>query len=162
MPTAPPPTCLSTRRLSRCERLAVRRDSTSQRTSATHLACSRTPQVNRVAITSAVAAQACATTTAGRTLWHSWAWCTTCPNGSANRDINVTIAANNSLLGWSRGSTIFGPPGSNPRSCAVANDVYTVTHFEPSSDVDSANVGAFVAKRIASRQLVCHPFQRRR
>ena len=79
---------------------------------------------------------------------------------AANRDDNVTLAANDSLLGWSRGSTIYGPPGSNPRSCTVANDVYMVTRFAPSSDIDSAQVGAFVAGRIAAQQLVCHPFQR--
>lgn len=84
----------------------------------------------------------------------------TCPNLAANRDDNVTLAANDSLLGWSRGSTIYGPPGSNPRSCTVANDAYMVTRFVPSSDIDSAQVGAFVAGRIAAQQLVCHPFQR--
>jgi hypothetical protein len=85
----------------------------------------------------------------------------TCPNLDASRDVNVTLAANNSLLSWSRGSTLYGPPGSKPRSCTVTNDVYTITHFAPTSDgIDSAKVEAFVAERIAAEKLACHPFQR--
>ena len=84
----------------------------------------------------------------------------TCPNLDANRDVNVTLAADNSLLSWSRGSTMYGPPGSKPRSCTVSNDVYTVTRFAPTSDIDSAKVEAFVARRIAAEKLTCHPFQR--
>ena len=43
----------------------------------------------------------------------------TCSN-KANRDVNVTLAADSSLLGWSRGSTVYGPPGKD-RTCTVPN-----------------------------------------
>jgi hypothetical protein len=86
----------------------------------------------------------------------------TCPNLDANQDVNVTLAADNvTLLGWSRGSTVYGPPGTTPRSCNVSNDVYDVTQFAPTSDIDSDKVGAFVAERIAAERLACSPFQRR-
>ena len=83
----------------------------------------------------------------------------TCPNLDASRDVNVTLAANDSLLSWSRGSTLYGPPGSKPRSCTVTNDVFTVTSFAPTSGIENAAVGAFVAKRIAAEKLVCLKFQ---
>jgi hypothetical protein len=78
----------------------------------------------------------------------------TCSNRT-NRDMNVTLAADNSLLGWSRGSTIY----DKDHSCSVANIGRTITQFVPKSVVDSAEVEAFVAKRIAAGKLSCKPFQ---
>lgn len=81
----------------------------------------------------------------------------TCSN-KANRDVNVTLAADSSLLGWSRGSTVYGPPGKD-RTCTVINIGRTITQFAPTSDIDGAQVEAFVRKRIASENLSCQPFQ---
>jgi hypothetical protein len=78
----------------------------------------------------------------------------TCSN-RASRDVNVNLAADNSLLGWSRGSTLY----DKDHTCSVTNVGRTITQFVPKSDIDSAKVEAFVAKRIAAKKLSCKPFE---
>ena len=78
-------------------------------------------------------------------------------SGHASRDVNVTLAADNSLLSWSHGSSIVNPID---HSCSVANWRKTITQFRPTSDLDGAKVEAFVRHRIAVEGLHCKPFQR--
>lgn len=69
-----------------------------------------------------------------------------------NLDANVTLAADNTPLGWSQGATAIDPLN---RSCTVSNAGAAITRFAAHASIEGAQVEAFVAKRVAAEGLYC-------
>ena len=76
----------------------------------------------------------------------------TCSNTSI-MDNNVTFASDSvTLIGWAKGGAVVDPIS---RSCSVHYTTETISHFLPTTEIDSTKVEAFAMGRIDSEGLYC-------